>query len=250
MKRSILTIAAAIAMSIAANIIVATQVGFFAKIGPSDTQMHTIPAVSSDTFTLNAATQTLTNKTLTSPTLTSALTAPNGGTGFGTWAKGQLLVGATSTTTGQLTLGADTDCLVADSAQTLGIKWGSCSGGGSGVIQVIGVTVDGGGGVPSTGLQGFRSFPQSGTIVRVRVIADQTGSAVFGVWKDTFANFPPTIADSITASAPPTLSSAQASEDATLTGWTTSVSAGDVFAFNLSSASTVTRVTLEIWIQV
>ena len=35
-------------------------------IGPASNQQHTLPAVSSDTFTLNNATQTLTNKTLTS----------------------------------------------------------------------------------------------------------------------------------------------------------------------------------------
>lgn len=43
-----------------------------AKIGPvSGTQMHTIPAVANDTFTLNDAAQTLTNKTLTTPTIAS-----------------------------------------------------------------------------------------------------------------------------------------------------------------------------------
>lgn len=34
------------------------------KIGPNATQQHTMPAVASDTYTLNAATQTLTNKTI------------------------------------------------------------------------------------------------------------------------------------------------------------------------------------------
>lgn len=40
------------------------------SVGPSAAQQHTVPAVASDTLTLNAATQTLTNKTLTSPVIT------------------------------------------------------------------------------------------------------------------------------------------------------------------------------------
>jgi hypothetical protein len=50
-------------------------------VGPNSSQQHTVPAVASDTFTLNAAAQTLTNKTLTSPTLTTpALGTPASGT--------------------------------------------------------------------------------------------------------------------------------------------------------------------------
>jgi hypothetical protein len=41
------------------------------KIGPTTAQQHTVPAVTSDTVALLAATQTLTNKTLTSPVITS-----------------------------------------------------------------------------------------------------------------------------------------------------------------------------------
>jgi hypothetical protein len=67
---------------------------------------------------------------------------------------------------------------------------------------------------------------------------------VIDVWKDTYANAPPVNADSITASAPPTLSSAQKSQDTTLTGWTKTVAVGDVFGFNVDSATTITRVTL------
>lgn len=113
----------------------------------------------------------------------------------------------------------------------------------------ITITIDGGGSAISTGVKGYSSSPIGGTIVRARLLADQTGSAVVDVWKDTFANYPPTVADTITASAKPTLSSANHSDDTTLTGWTTSVTAGDVFGFNVDSATTITRLTLELWIQ-
>lgn len=43
------------------------------SIGQSAAQQHTVPAVASDTITLNAATQSLSNKTLTSPSVTGTV---------------------------------------------------------------------------------------------------------------------------------------------------------------------------------
>ncbi|MDE3097749.1 MAG: hypothetical protein KGK07_17320, partial [Chloroflexota bacterium] len=56
----------------------------------------------------------------------------------------------------------------------------------------------------------------------------------------------PVAADKITASAPPTISSATKAQDATLTGWTTAVAAGAILGFNVDSAATVQRVTLAL----
>jgi len=80
-------------------------------------------------------------------------------------------------------------------------------------------------------------------------VADQSGSIVIDIWKDTYDNFPPTDADSITASAPPTLSSAQKSTDTTLTGWTTTFAAGDLLAFNVDSVTDIERATLSLKIR-
>lgn len=119
-------------------------------------------------------------------------------------------------------------------------------------IRTVGIVIDGAGSAITTGVKGYVRFPMAGTITKVTVLSiDGTGPATVGsivvdVWKDTYANYPPTVADSITASAKPTLSAANKSEDATLTGWTTSVTAGDVFGFNVDSAATVTRVIVEI----
>jgi hypothetical protein len=114
----------------------------------------------------------------------------------------------------------------------------------------IGIVLDGGGSVPTTGLKGFKSFPVAGTIISWRLLADQAGDIVFDIWKDTYANFPPTIADTITAAAKPTLSAVQKNESSTLTGWTTAIAAGDVFAFNVDSVATITRVILELTIRI
>jgi hypothetical protein len=124
------------------------------------------------------------------------------------------------------------------------------SAGTSSSTRVVGLVIDGGGSAISTGVKGYTRVPFAGTISKVTMLADQSGSIVVDVWKDTYANYPPTDADSITASAPPTISAATKSEDATLTGWTTSVSAGDVFGFNVDSASTVTRVSVLIEVTV
>lgn len=112
----------------------------------------------------------------------------------------------------------------------------------------IGITIDGSGSVITTGIKGYKSFPVAGTITGVRMLADQSGSVVIDIWKDTYANYPPTVADTITAAAKPTITTAIKSEDTTLTGWTTAVNAGDVFGFNVDSVTTITRITLELTI--
>jgi len=110
----------------------------------------------------------------------------------------------------------------------------------------ISFIIDGGGSAITTGQKGHLEIPFACTINQVTVLADQSGSIVVDIWKDAYANFPPADADSITASAPPTLSSAQKSQDSTLTGWTTSISAGDILAFNVDSVSTVERVLISL----
>lgn len=98
----------------------------------------------------------------------------------------------------------------------------------------------------TTGEKGHLEVPFNCTIQRVTMAADQTGSIVVDIWKDTYANFPPTNADSITASAPPTISSAQKSQDSTLTDWTTTINEGDILAYNVDSCTNITRVTVSL----
>ncbi len=111
-------------------------------------------------------------------------------------------------------------------------------------IAAIAFVIDGGGAAITSGVKGDLMIPFDCTIVSATLLADQSGSIAIDIWKDTYANYPPTVADSITASAKPTLSGAARSQDTALTGWTTSVSAGQTLRFNVDSASTVTRVTL------
>lgn len=111
-------------------------------------------------------------------------------------------------------------------------------------VDAIEFVIDGGGSAITTGVKGDLQIPFGCTITSATLLADQSGSIVVNVWKDTYANYPPTVADKITASAPPTISSATKSTDSTLTGWTTTITAGDTLRFNVDSIATITRVTL------
>lgn len=94
------------------------------------------------------------------------------------------------------------------------------------------------------GVLGDSQIPFACTITGVTLLADQSGSCVVDIWKDTFANYPPTVADTITAAAKPTISTAIKYTDATLIGWTTAVAANDTLRFNLDSVATIRRLTI------
>lgn len=117
----------------------------------------------------------------------------------------------------------------------------------NGLLGSVGIVIDGSGSAITTGQKGYVKCPYAGTITAAYLVADQSGSVIIDVWKIASGGIP-TVANTITASALPTLSSAQQSTNSTLTGWTTAVTVGDVFGFNVNSASTVTRVTLQLLI--
>ena len=113
-------------------------------------------------------------------------------------------------------------------------------------IAEITFIIDGGGAAITAGEKGHLEVPFNCAIERVTMQADQSGSIVVDIWKDTYAAFPPTNADSITAAAPPTIAAAQKSQDLTLTGWTIAISAGDILAYNVDSCTTIERVTVSL----
>lgn len=120
-------------------------------------------------------------------------------------------------------------------------------------LGALGILIDGGGAVITTGVKGFLEVPFACTITGVTLLSSDpavlAGSIVVDIWKDTYANYPPTVADTITASARPTLSSAVKSKDTTLTGWTKAIAAGDVLGFNVVSVATLQRVMLSLTVQ-
>lgn len=111
---------------------------------------------------------------------------------------------------------------------------------------VISVSIDNNGTVIPTGVVADKQIPFACEITGWFLYGDPSGSIVIDIWKDTHANFPPTDSDSITASAPPTLSGAVKGSDSTLTGWTKAITAGDTLRFNVDSISGVTRFNLNL----
>lgn len=111
-------------------------------------------------------------------------------------------------------------------------------------VSYIPFIIDGGTTTIATGEQGFIPIPKNATITEWTLLADQSGSIVIDIWKDTYANYPPVNADSITGSAKPTITSSTKARSSTLTGWTTSITADDILGFEVESVTNLRRVTV------
>lgn len=117
------------------------------------------------------------------------------------------------------------------------------------VTQATEIIIDGGGEVIATGVKGDIKVPFACTITAWEILADQNGTIQFDVWKNTYANFSPTVpsnANTITGGAEPkiTSSATNKAQSSSMSGWTTSISAGDILRFNVDSVTNITRATL------
>ena len=121
-----------------------------------------------------------------------------------------------------------------------------------GAISALEFIIDGGGSVITSGNKGYLQIPFNCVINQSTLTATPSGSLVVDIYKCTYAQFDgssthPVAGDKITASAPPTLSSATKAQDSTLTGWTTTLSAGDILEFIVTgSPSGVTLATVSL----
>ena len=145
--------------------------------------------------------------------------------------------GITTETTRALTV-QDKDYTIADKAEVDKTK-----------KTTLGLTIDGSGIELTTGYKGFIRVPYACTITKATLLGDISGDIVIDLWKCSYADYDagvthPVDGDSITSATSPTLSSATKSEDSTLTDWTTSITAGDIIAFNVDSITDITKVTL------
>jgi hypothetical protein len=166
----------------------------------------------------------------TAPAAGEILVGNAGGTAY---AKAAVSGDATLASTGALTIAADavTNAKLATAAKT----------------NVVGITIDGGGSAITTGVKGFIQVPYACTITSWRIFADVAGAIVIDVWRDTYANFPPTNAGAMPGGGKePTIAATnQKAEDTDVTDWTSDdIVAGDVLGFNVDSCTTITRATL------
>jgi len=114
----------------------------------------------------------------------------------------------------------------------------------SGINVVIGDGVN----EISTGLAIGVEAPFDMTLESASIFAidGNSGSVKVDIWKDTYANFPPTDADTITGGEEPEISSGTKSQDTSLTSWTKTITKGDIIYFNVDSVTTLTKVLVSL----
>lgn len=144
---------------------------------------------------------------------------------------------------GRINLAAlsDGDSLVWDASAE---EWVAEPPSGSGGNGAIGATFDGGGVVLTPGVFTDVFVPFNCTIVGATLLADTTGNLVVSVLTDPYASFPPTT--DLAPTTPPTITAATKSQDTTLSGWSTAITAGDVVRLGVVSCSSITRATLSL----
>jgi hypothetical protein len=115
--------------------------------------------------------------------------------------------------------------------------------------KIVTFVVSGGSVVLSTGPVGaYATIPFASKVTGWRILNDVSGSIDFDIWKDTYANFPPTVADSIIGTDTVGVTSDVKNEDLTVTGWTNFV-AGDVVTVNINSVTSVMNVQLVLFLE-
>ena len=72
-------------------------------------------------------------------------------------------------------------------------------------------------------------------------VNNTSGSIQLDLWVDSYANFPPTVADTITASAKPLFTSTTKGQSSTLTGWTTTIPADRWLYVNVDSVTSINQ---------
>jgi len=108
------------------------------------------------------------------------------------------------------------------------------------------------GSVLITGVQPYLTVPYAATITGASMVCAPTGSLSVDIWRCSYSQFDsgithPVVADSITGGNPLSISS-DSKTTSTLSGWNTSLNQGDVLAFNIQSAASVTSATITLYL--
>lgn len=141
--------------------------------------------------------------------------------------KGDLLT-RDSSALARRAVGSNGNVLQADSSDSLGIKWAALTSYWS--VQATFYSV-------ANGDEIWTRIPFDCTVDGWDITANASGSIVVDVWSDTYANFPPTVADTIAGSELPTLSAARKNQDTSLSTWTTALTRGRYLMFHVNAGS-------------
>ena len=152
---------------------------------------------------------------------------------------------STAVTLGTIELGAASDTTLAR------VSAGVMSLEGVRVTTVLekeahGFTVDGGGSAISTGkVKGYWTCPFAGTIAGYNISVD-TGTCTVKTWKVATGTAVPTIANVISTSGVAISSGTHVTSTTTSDFTTTTVAAGDIFAWDITAVASVTQMTFEL----
>lgn len=162
-----------------------------------------------------------------------------------TWqASGFMLVGAPGAAATYITFDApEVESASAASYAAQARYWAEQAVGGPASINYI---LDGGGQAVTTGLKGSVAVPFACTIDSWSLVASPLGSITVDVWKTPLADYPPSVADSITGGAKPAISNGQQASSSSLGAWNTVIAPGDTISFHVDAASSVTLASIAI----
>ena len=115
----------------------------------------------------------------------------------------------------------------------------------TGTIQYVIENVDGT--ALYTGIAGDLEIPYNCTITQWSLLGNATGNVVIDIWKSSYGNFPPVVANTVVPStAKPRINYATKNNSSTLTGWSTTINSGDILRFNVDSCDAISRVTVSL----
>ena len=122
--------------------------------------------------------------------------------------------------------------------------------GGTGITNnpnVLGLefVIDGGGATIATGIKGYLEVPFACTVNTWTLLADTTGSVAIDVYSDAYASYG-TNTSMVGAGTKPAIASATKAQSAPASWTTTSIAAGNIIGFNVTSVSAVARVTISL----
>ncbi len=113
------------------------------------------------------------------------------------------------------------------------------------IVSGFGITVDGAGEPVTTGLKGYVQLPFDLEVEAWSLVSKEAGDIQFDIWAVAAAK--PVDADSITGGNEPALSASDLAEAGSVSGWTTTLAAGDWIGFNIDSTDgVITWVTLQV----
>jgi hypothetical protein len=121
-------------------------------------------------------------------------------------------------------------------------------GGLIGLKEQFVAVFDGGGSEIADNKVVYINVPYDCTLTGWTLLGDVSGAIQLDVWKDTYANYPPTNSDSITNSHEPAIAAnGIKNTDVDISDWTTvTCTAGDVIAVSVDSCTTITWANLMI----